>query len=255
MARTCVGVAGSTAVGSIVSVGDSVKDLKAKDKVLVVSQGVWTDNVSVSAVDVMKIPDGLSLEESAALPAALSAHAILHNFVPLTSGDVVVQSGGDSAVGKAITQLGAAKGFKVVSATQAEMDDKDFPKKIAAMGKVKLAVSNTAKKSVSKSLMRCLAAEGSIVMYMGDGATADDADGVDVPVGGAIFKKNSIFGFDFGAWYQSDREGVHAALQGVCGDIGSKKLILKSKVFTQSDYLKALKDVETTGGTSVVLKL
>ena len=249
------GVAGSTGVGSILEVGAGVRSLSAKDKVLVVTSGTWANTVTVPATSVMKIPDNLSIEESASLPAALSAYAILSNFVTLKAGDVVVQSGGDSAVGKAITQLGAAKGLKVMSATSAEFDDAGFAKKVAALGNVKLTISNTSKKNITKSLVRCLAADGSLVLYAGDGVMDDEVDGIDVPVGSAIFKKNSIYGFEFSSWVHSDRANVEKALAVVIDDIKTKKLVLKSKVFPQSDYLKALTEVQTTGGASVLLKL
>ena len=253
--RKSAGVAGSTGVGSVLSVGGSVRTVSTNDNVLVVSNGVWSDNITVPSAAVIRIPDSLSLEDSAALPAALSAYAILHNFVTLKAGDIVVQSGGDSAVGKAISQLGKASGFTVVNASAVELDDAAFSKKVAAMGSVKLAVSNTAKKNVTKTLMRCLSAEGSLVLHHGDGSTADEADGVDVPVGSAIFKKNSVYGFDFNGWVASDAKGVQKAMAVVAADISSKKMTLTSKVFPQSEYLKALTEVETSGGASVVLKL
>ena len=249
------GVAGSTGVGSILEVGAGVRSLSAKDKVLVVTSGTWANTVTAPATSVIKIPDNLSIEESASLPAALSAYAILSNFVTLKAGDVVVQSGGDSAVGKAITQIGAAKGLKVISATSAELDDTGFAKKVGALGNVKLTISNTAKKNITKSLVRCLAVDGSLVLYAGDGVMDDEVDGIDVPVGSAIFKKNSIYGFEFSSWVHSDRANVEKALAVVLDDVKTKKLVLKSKVFPQSDYLKALSEVETTGGASVILKL
>ena len=253
--RKRAGVAGSTGVGSISEVGAGVRSFSAKEKVLVVTTGAWANTVTVPATSVIKIPDNLSIEDGAALPAALSAYAILNNFVTLKAGDVVVQSGGDSAVGKAIAQMGAASGLKVVSATSAELDDAGFAKRVAAMGNVKLTISNTAKKNITKTLVRCLASDGSLVLYLGDGVIADEIDGIDVPVGSAIFKKNSIYGFEFNSWVHSDRKGVEKALAVVLDDLKSKKLILKSKSFPQSDYLKALSEVESTGGASVILKL
>lgn len=251
--RKSSGIAGSTGVGSISGVGSDVKSFTANDKVLVSSTGVWADSVTVSAASVLKIPQNLSVEEAAVLPAALSAYAILNNFVSLKAGDVVVQYGGDSAVGVAITQIGVASGVKVVNATQEQIDDSSFAKTVAGMGSVKLTISNSAKKSVSKTLMRCLSNSGSLVLYQGDGLN-DDCDGIDVPVGSAIFKANSIFGFSFDSWMASDPQGVEKALSAIIPHLESKKLTLKSKVFPQSEYLKALAEIENTG-SSVVLKL
>lgn len=251
--RKSGGIAGSTGVGSISGVGSDVTSVATNDKVLVSSTGVWADSVTVAATSVLKIPQNLSIEEGAALPAALSAYAILNNFVSLKAGDVVVQYGGDSAVGLAISQIGTASGVKVVNASQQQIDDSTFVKTVAGMGSVKLTISNSAKKNVSKTLMRCLANKGSLVLYQGDGLN-DDCDGIDVPVGSAIFKANSIFGFNFNSWMASDLAGVQKALTAISPHLESKKLTLKSKVFPQAEYLKALSEIEKTG-SSVVLKL
>ena len=253
MLRKTPGIAGSTGVGLITSLGPNVGNLSIKDPVLVVSSGVWTDFVTVPVTSVVKIPQNLSVEDSAALPAALSAYAILNNFVDLKAGDVVVQYGGGSAVGLAITQIGTASGYKVVNAGPAEISDVAYSKTVAAMGSVKLTITNTSKKAVSKTLMRCLAPKGSLVMYQGDGLI-DDTDGVDVPVGSAIFKANSIFGFNFNSWMVADPQGVARAMAAVSPLVTSKAVTFKSKVFPQPEYLKALTEVEVTGG-SVILKL
>jgi NADPH:quinone reductase-like Zn-dependent oxidoreductase len=251
--RKSPGIAGSTGVGQITSLGANVGNLSIKDQVLVVSTGVWTDFVTVPVSSVVKIPESLSVEDSAALPAALSAYAILNNFVDLKAGDVVVQYGGNTAVGLAITQIGTASGYKVVNAGQAEISDVGFSKTVAAMGSVKLTITNTSKKAVSKTLMRCLAPKGSLVMYQGDGSN-DDSDGVDVPVGSAIFKANSIYGFNFNSWMVADPKGVAKAMAAVSPMVNSKKITFQSKVFPQPEYLKALGEIEATGG-SVILKL
>lgn len=230
-----------------------MKGISTNDKVLVASSGVWADNVTVAASKVIKIPSKLSVEEAAALPAALSAYAILFNYVGLKAGDVVLQFGGDSAVGAAISQIGTASGYKVVNVTQAQIDDANFSKTATAMGSVKLTITNTSKKSVSKNFLRSLAPGGCLVMYQGNGLVDED-DGVDVPVGGAIFKANSIFGFSFESWMASAPQEVETAMAAIAPHLESKKISLKSKVFPQADYLKALSATETKG-EAVVLKM
>lgn len=230
-----------------------MKGITVNDKVLVASSGMWTDNVTVDATKVLKIPNKLSSEEAAALPAALSAYAILNNYVDLKAGDVVLQFGGDSAVGMAISQIGTASGYKVVNVTQAQIDDTNFSKTATSMGNVKLTITNTPKKTVSKNFLRSLAPGGCLVMYQGNGLNDDD-DGVDVPVGSAIFKANAIFGFSFESWMASAPLEVEKAMTAIAPHLESKKIILKSKVFPQAEYLKALSAIETTG-EAVVLKM
>jgi trans-2-enoyl-CoA reductase len=252
--RKTVGIAGSTGVGSISSVGDGVSNLSYLDKVLVISSGVWADNVTVPATSVLKIPSKLSPEESANLPAYLSAYALLNNFADLKAGDIIIQSGGETAVGLAISQLGSSMGLKIVSATIAELEHAEFAKKVAAMeGKVKLTISNNSKKSVSKALLRVLSPGAALVLYNGD-VSPVESDGVDVPVGSVIFKANAIYGFDFNVWAQTSAEEVQKAMTAVAAQLDLKKITLKSKVYPQSEYLKAMAEVESTGAP-VVIKL
>jgi NADPH:quinone reductase-like Zn-dependent oxidoreductase len=70
----------------------------------------------------------------------------------LKAGDIVVQSGGETALGKAISQIATASGLTVVSPTSAELEDAEFAKKTAAKGTVKLCITNNSKKSSTKML-------------------------------------------------------------------------------------------------------
>mmetsp|Transcript_6035 Transcript_6035/g.6173 ORF Transcript_6035/g.6173 Transcript_6035/m.6173 type:complete len:319 (-) Transcript_6035:124-1080(-) len=251
--RKSTGIAGSTGVGHITSIGGEVSNVGTNDKVLVVSTGVWADNVTVPVSSVLKIPSNLSPEDGANLPAALSAYAILHNFTTLKAGDIVVQSGGESALGKAISQIATASGLTVVSPTNAELEDAEYAKKIATKGTVKLCITNNSKKSVTKMLLRCLAPEGVMVLYNGE-VENQDVDGIDVPVGSVIFRGNSIEGFDFNVWMNSSPKEVQKAMTAVAAHLDNKKITLKSKVYPQSEYLKAMDEAKISGG-SVVLKL
>lgn len=246
-------MAGSTGVGSVTSIGSSVSNVGVNDKVLVVSSGVWTDNITVPASSVLKIPSSLSVEDSANLPSVLSAYAILNNFIKLETGDIIVQNGGETAIGQAITQLAAAHGLSVISATAADYDDANYPKKIAAMGNVKLVITNSSKKTITKSLLRCLSPNGVMVVYNGEVAPGD-SDGIDVPVGMAIFKANSIQGFDFNVWMSTEPKNVHNAMTAVAAHFDTKKITLKSKVYPQAEYLKAMQDYQKSQ-EFVVLKV
>ena len=108
--RTKTGVAGSSAVGTVATVGSGVAGVSANDKVIVVSsRGVWADTVTVPSSAVAKLPATLTDDEAAALPALLSAYAILTRFEALKAGDVVVQSDAEGAVGAAVAAVGKVR--------------------------------------------------------------------------------------------------------------------------------------------------
>jgi len=108
--RTSVGVAGSSAVGAVTAVGSGVAGVSTNDKVLVVSsRGVWADHVTVPSSAVAKLPASLSDDDAAALPALVSAYALLTRYATLKAGDVVVQSDAEGAVGAAVAAMGKVR--------------------------------------------------------------------------------------------------------------------------------------------------
>jgi NADPH:quinone reductase-like Zn-dependent oxidoreductase len=69
----------------------------------------------------------------------------------------------------------------------------------------------------------------------------------------AIFHDVSVIGFDFFSWQASDPAGFAAAAARVVELAAAGKVALKtSKVFPQSDYLKALAEVEASGAGVVI---
>lgn len=76
----------------------------------------------VSPSDVLAVPKSVPLEVAATLTSGAStALRLLSDFSSLSSGDVVVQSGGESAVGEAVVQLAAKRGVKTVTFVKVRM--------------------------------------------------------------------------------------------------------------------------------------
>jgi NADPH:quinone reductase-like Zn-dependent oxidoreductase len=251
--RSSSGVAGSTAVGTIESIGTGVSGLAAKDSVLVISPGVWADTVTIPFCSTVKLPAGLSHEEAANLPPAVSAWHILNDIAQLKSGDVVLQIQGDTAIGAAISAIGAAHGIKVINVTADDVKNAaKFTETVKAAGPVKLAVSGSAGPAALKLVQRNIGEDGILVLYNGPIESLDKVEGVTLPVGGQIFKNQSIVGFDFVAWASSDAKGVAQAISGVKALVDQKKLSLKAPVFPQADFLKAFEAVETTAAAAVL---
>ena len=246
-----MGVAGTTSVGVVTGVSSGERDLKVNDVVLVVSSGLWSDEVVVSRDNVSKLSSS-NPEEAATLPSFLSAWGILHNSIALTKGDVIVQSSGNSATGTAISQIGKALGFTVVSPTSAELADPKFVSNLkTAHQVVRLAVSDQSGR-VALDLSRCLAENGALVYYNGRIESLANDSGVDVPAANTIYKNTSISGFDLGTWHATDPSGFQAALSAVQALGNEKKIGLKPKVYAVADYKKALTEVENTGSAAVL---
>lgn len=233
-----------------VSAGDS--DLAVNDQVLIVGAGVWTDETVVSKATVTKIPK-LSAEEAAVLPTFAAAWGILNNFVTLKSGDVVVQTNPNSAIGGAISQVGKALGLKVVSISDADLTASDLLVKLKQAGSFKLAVSGRSGRHIG-TLQRAVAKDGITVAYNGVFESLHATANVQLPISNLIFSNTAVHGFDLNAWATHSPEAFRASVSSVLALVNEKKVNLKpAHVFSQAEYSKALEEVSKSGAT-VALK-
>lgn len=246
------GIAGTVAAGVVASTSAGVTGFSSNDSVLVVSEGVWTDEVVVPATAVAKFPN-LAAEQVAALPSILSAWAILNNYASgLKSGDLVVQTNGSGAVGAAISEVGKVMGLNVVNLSEADLQDAKLTDKLKSKGAVKLAVTGQSGGHVV-SMVRALAPSGCLISYNGVVQSLASTTPVQVPISGMIFNNVSMHGFDLSAWVKSDPQGFQAAVSAVQGLLGDKKLAVKAvKAVPQSDFLKTLEAVGSTGSNAVL---
>lgn len=197
------------------------------------------------------MPKLLSAIEAAALPSYIAAWIILHNFVTLKAGDIVVQATGECAIGSAISQIGNSIGLSVTSITDEELEDPQIASKLKEKGKIMLTVSGKASKNLSV-LAKAIAPHGGLVTYNGI-VQGSKACPIQMPISNMIFKDISINGFDFISYITSNPYEYKLATTSVLSLVESEKLSLKpSKVYPQHDYLKATADV-IMNGTSVVL--
>ncbi|WP_457640035.1 zinc-binding dehydrogenase [Persephonella sp.] len=135
---------GSDASGVVEKVGAGVKNVKVGDKVIVypgiscgvcerclsgqdnlcssyfllgvLNQGVSAEYVKVPAVNLFKIPDGLSFEEAASI--GITYTTMWHSLVTrskIKPGDTVLIHGGGSGVGTAGIQIAKMFGAKVIT--------------------------------------------------------------------------------------------------------------------------------------------
>jgi NADPH:quinone reductase-like Zn-dependent oxidoreductase len=113
--------------GTVRAVGDGVGGLSVGDRVtggVFPPQGAASQYVVVDAANVAVLPEGVSLEEGAAVPAAYAtAHAALHRQANMQAGERVLVLAGASALGLACIQLARLAGAKPYGAASAEKLD------------------------------------------------------------------------------------------------------------------------------------
>ncbi|GAX77341.1 hypothetical protein CEUSTIGMA_g4787.t1 [Chlamydomonas eustigma] len=113
------GVPGHEGVGEIIEVGSQVKNMRVGDWVVPTAPccGTWRQEVVLPSRNLFSLPPNcIPLEAAATLcinpPSAL---AMLEDFVQLCPGDVIIQNGATSAVGKIVIQLARNMGVKTVN--------------------------------------------------------------------------------------------------------------------------------------------
>ncbi len=179
--RPRVAVPGHDLAGVVEEVGDVATDLRPGDAVLGVASGTFAELARPRADRLVRVPEGLSFEEAAALPtSAVTALAALR-AVRLEAGDHVAVLGAGGGVGAMVTALAVARGAKVTgvcSATKADLvrglgahDVVDYARSEITDAGVRFdAVVDTAGNRPLPVLREALTETGRLVVVGGDGA-------------------------------------------------------------------------------------
>jgi NADPH:quinone reductase-like Zn-dependent oxidoreductase/acyl carrier protein len=112
---------GLECAGTVVGMGTSVENLKIGDRVVTMAPTAFSTHVIVSRAHVAKIPDRISFEAAATIPAAFStAYYSLIELAKLKRGEWVLIHAGSGAVGMAAIQIAQRQGARVIATAGAE---------------------------------------------------------------------------------------------------------------------------------------
>ena len=110
--------AGGEFAGEIAALGDGVSGWKAGDRVMGRGAGSYAQYVAASPRALMRIPDGMSWAEAAAIPNVfVTAHDALVTNAAAAPGESVMVTAGPSGVGTAAIQIARHLGGNPVLAT------------------------------------------------------------------------------------------------------------------------------------------
>jgi len=117
-------VPGFEVSGTVAEVGEDVDDLEPGQPVVALTRfGGYAARVSTPAEAAMRVPDGISVEDAAALPVNyLTAWFCLHEMAGLSRGERVLVQHGAGGVGVAAVQLARRAGAEILATTST--DDK-----------------------------------------------------------------------------------------------------------------------------------
>jgi putative PIG3 family NAD(P)H quinone oxidoreductase len=112
--------------GVITATGAGVTDHQVGERVCaLLSGGGYAEQVAVPAGQLLPVPQGLSVQESAALPeAACTVWSNVVDIARLRTGQTLLVHGGSSGIGTFAIQLGKALGARVVTTARAVKHDR-----------------------------------------------------------------------------------------------------------------------------------
>ena len=114
-------IPGAECAGHIERVGPDVKDLKAGQAVLVFGKPCYSSYLAVSQERVFALPEGISLDDAAALPVTyLTAWHMLHTMRRVREKETILLYAAAGGVGTAVVQLANLAGAKVIGLTSTD---------------------------------------------------------------------------------------------------------------------------------------
>jgi NADPH2:quinone reductase len=108
---------GSEAAGTVEELGPGVTGFAAGDAVACTSVlGSYAEYALAPAAQLVKVPEGLSMEQAAAaLLQGMTAHYLSHSTYPLKAGDTALVHAGAGGVGLLLTQMASRLGARVIT--------------------------------------------------------------------------------------------------------------------------------------------
>jgi NADPH2:quinone reductase len=115
-------IPGSEAAGTVEELGPGVTGFKAGDAVVSVSVlGSYAEYALVAAASLVKIPDGLNMEQAAAaMLQGMTAHYLSHSTFQLAAGHTALIHAGAGGVGLLLTQMAVRIGARVITTVSTE---------------------------------------------------------------------------------------------------------------------------------------
>lgn len=228
-------VPGNECVAEVLECGKAVTNLRIGDRIIpsLTNAGTWQTHKIFNADDVFKVPAGVSDVDAATITVNPStAFRMLRDFVPLKSGDTVIQNGANSAVGQAVIQLckiwnvntvnvvrdrpnldELKQTLQSIGATEVLTEEEIRVTTLFRSGKLpapKLGLNCVGGKSAT-NILRYLVDKGQLVTY---GAMSREP--LTIPTGALIFKDISFRGYWMTLWKNSHSKEDYEQM---CGEL------------------------------------
>ena len=200
-------IPGSEAAGTVEELGPGANGFKAGDAVASTAMmGSYAEYALVPAAQLVKVPEGLSMEQAAAaMLQGMTAHYLSHSTFPLKAGDTALIHAGAGGVGLLLTQMASRIGAHVITTVstnaKAELSreagasevilytEQDFEaevKRITGGKGVDVVYDSVGKSTFDKSL-NCLRPRGMMALFGASSGSVPPFDPILLNSKGSLF--------------------------------------------------------------------
>jgi NADPH2:quinone reductase len=200
-------VPGSEAAGTVEELGPGVTGFAAGDAVASVAVlGSYAEYALVPAAQLVKVPDGLTMEQAAAaMLQGMTAHYLSHSTFPLKAGHTALVHAGAGGVGLLLTQMAARLGVRVITtvstAAKAELSresgasdvilytEQDFAAEVKRLtgGKGVDVVYDSVGKTTFDGSLDCLRPRGMLALFGASSGPVPPFDLIQLSTKGSLF--------------------------------------------------------------------
>src|SRR5579863_6113771 len=262
-------IPGSEAAGTVEELGPGVNGFKAGDAVASTSViGSYAEYALVPAAQLVKVPEGLSLElAAAALLQGMTAHYLAFSTYPLKKGDTALVHAGAGGVGLLLTQIAARIGARVITtvSTEAKAElsreagasdvilytEQNFETEVKRLtgGKGVDVVYDSVGKTTFEKSLNCLRPRGLLALFGASSGPVPPFDLIQLSGKGSLFVTRPTL------WhYIASRTELEWRAGDVLGWAASGELKLRTEhVYSLTDAAQAQTDLETRKTTGKIL--
>jgi trans-2-enoyl-CoA reductase len=208
---------GMEGAGVVVELGSNVRDLAlGRQVILPHGFGTWREIAVIPAEKLVATPPEIEPIQAAMLKVnPITAWRMVRDFVPLMSGDWLIQNAANSGAGQCVIQIARELGYRTVNVVRRPelvdelrslggdvvlVDSENLRDEVAAATErapIKLALNAVGGENALR-VAKCLASDGTMVTY-----GAMSLEPLCVPNGMLIFKNLRFTGFWVNKWYDA----------------------------------------------------
>jgi NADPH2:quinone reductase len=260
---------GSEAAGTVEELGPGVTGFAAGDMVASVSVlGSYAEYALVPATQLVKVPQGLSMEQAAAaMLQGMTAHYLSHSTYPLKAGDTALIHAGAGGVGLLLTQMASRLGARVITTVSTPAKAKlsraagasdvilytkqDFEAEVKRLtgGKGVDVVYDSVGKTTFEGSLNCLRPRGLLALFGASSGPVPPFDLIQLSGKGSLYVTRPTL------WhYVATRAELEARAGDVLGWVAKGELKLRTEfVYPLAEAAQAQIDLEARNTTGKIL--